>query len=215
MFDDLVVYKDKLQCLSESAMCDEAIEILEDNHLRCTPILDQTNTMYRGNIYRYHIYQYKYHHPDSDLSKIPVTRFLKNSTRVFRQNDHFYRLFFAMKDLPYLAVIDENNAFVGVIPHDNLIDFLAQAWAINRAGYILFVKSMGKRGDLNRLARIINRYSDISSSMFLDRTDYRTHAMSIFVLPEDVDKIQINQLVKYLSRKDIEHQLYDLQSNKI
>lgn len=210
MLDDLLIYKDKLACLSETTMCDEAIEILEENHLRCTPILDQTQTMYRGNLYRYHIYQYKFHHPEADLSKLPVTRFLKNTTRVIRNNESLYQLFFAIKDLPYIAVLDQNNVFIGVIPHDNLIDFFAQGWAIERAGYILMVKTIGKRGDLSRISRLVNRYTDISSSMSLDRTDFRTHAMTLFVLPSNVDTIQINQLLKLLERKNYEYKLYHL-----
>lgn len=210
MFDDLVIYKDKLNCLSESTMCDEAIEILEKNHLRCTPILDQTQRMYRGNLYRYHIYQYKFHNPEADLSKIPVTRFLKNTTRVIRNDENLYRLFFTMKDLPYLAVLDQDNVFIGVIPHVNLIDFFAQAWAIDQAGYVLTVKTIGKRGDLSRISRLVNRYTDISSSMSLDRSDYRTHAMTLFVIPSSVDGLQINQLLKLLERKNYEFHLYPL-----
>ena len=76
MINELLIHKNHLTCIPETMNCADAVAILEKEGMRLAPVLDGSNTLFRGNIYRYHIYQYKYHHPEADLTKIPVTHFL-------------------------------------------------------------------------------------------------------------------------------------------
>lgn len=202
MINELIVRKNHLTTIPETMNCREAVAILEEKDLRLAPVLDASNTLFRGNIYRYHIYQYLYHHPDADLSNIPVTRFLKNTTKIMRDTDSMYSLFFAMSDLPYIAVLNEQNTFLGIIRHSTMTDFFAKAWSMENAGYVIEIKTIGKKGELAKASRIINRHSDISASMTLERTDYNTHASILFVLPNNIDQMQLNALKRDFSRRN-------------
>lgn len=201
MINALLIHKSQLQCVSESSNCLEALELLEDQQLRCAPVLDATNTLYRGNIYRYHIYKYKYQNPDVDLAQVPVTRFLKNTPRVIHLGDSFLQLFFSMSDLPYIAVLNEHNSFVGIIKHNAMLNFLSQAWVMDKAGYILEVETLGHTGELAKISKLINRYSDISAATTCESTQYDTTARVLFVLPNYLDQVQLNRLVRELERK--------------
>lgn len=201
MIDELMAPKDTIISIPQTMNCLEAVQILEDNSLRSAPVLDASKTIYRGNIYRYHIYQYHFHHPEEDLKQILVTRFLKNTTKVVRITDTILDLFFAVKDLPYVAVLNADNAFMGIIRHQTLLSFFNQSWAMNEAGYLIMVESLGKKGDLMQLCRLINRYTDIVSCMTLDRNVYHNRSTVVYQLPKDLNILTFQTLIKYLEKR--------------
>ena len=49
---------------------------------------------------------------------LPVTSLLKNSTKFVSIDSAFFSVFFAIRDLPYIAVLDENNQFYGILTHN-------------------------------------------------------------------------------------------------
>lgn len=201
MIDELMAPKDTIISIPQTMNCFEAIQILEENSLRSAPVLDASKTIYRGNIYRYHIYQYHFHHPEEDLKQILVTRFLKNTTKVVRITDTILDLFFAIKDLPYVAVLNTDNAFMGIIRHQTLLSFFNQSWSMNEAGYLIMIESLGKKGDLMQLCRLINRYTDIVSCMTLDRNVYHNRSTVLYQLPKDLNILTFQTLIKYLEKK--------------
>ena len=210
MIEQLVVPKQQLSYLTEADNCASALDLLEDQGLRCVPVLDATQTLYRGNLYRYHIYQYAYHHPDEDLSRLPVTHFLKNTTRVVHEQDSFYHLVFTLNDLPYVAVLDRDNRFSGIIRHNTMLQWLAQAWAMPNAGFALLVETLGSRGELAQVSKLINRFSDIVSATTLEKTDMDTKGQILYALPSSLDPVEYNQLVKQLERRGYRIRSYRL-----
>lgn len=202
MIESLLIPKQQLTYFSESDNCATVLEILEDQGLRCAPVLDATGQMYRGNIYRYHIYQYAYHHPDETLASIPVTRFLKNTARTIHIGDSFYHLFFALRDLPYIAVLNEQQTFIGAIQHSKFMNFCAEAWAMPKTGYILSIKTMGNIGELAKISKWVNRYCDILASTTIESTQYDTYGEVIMALPHTLDPVQLNQLLRLLEKKN-------------
>ena len=201
MIYSLLVPKQRITYLTESDNCQAALDLLEDQGKRLAPVLDKTGTLFRGNIYRYHIYQYAYHHPEVDLSTIPVTHFLKNTTRVVHEHDSFYQLLFTMNDLPYIVVLSEQNNFLGIVEHNRMLNFLAQAWSMQHTGYVLSVETLGGTGELSKISKLINRYSDIATATTLEATAYDTKAHVLFSLPKTLDPVQFNQLIKQLEKK--------------
>ena len=78
LLKSLVVPKKSLTVVKESCTLEEAITILEESGYRCVPVLDETETFFRGNIYKMHIYRHKANGGDMSL---PVTHLIKNSTK--------------------------------------------------------------------------------------------------------------------------------------
>ena len=70
----LIQTKDELVTVQEDISLAEALDILEDTGFRCVPILDKTGKIFRGNIYKMHIYRHKSRGGDMTL---PVTYLLR------------------------------------------------------------------------------------------------------------------------------------------
>ena len=110
LIKSLVIKKDYLTTVNERATLAEALKILEDSGYRCVPIVDDTGTIFRGNIYKMHIYRHKSQGGDMNL---PVTYLLKNATKTIKVNSHFskfsstlktcHTLLFLMKKIIFMA----------------------------------------------------------------------------------------------------------------
>ena len=115
IFNSLIKPKATLTTLPETATLDEALTVLEDTGYRCVPVLDKSGKIFRGNIYKMHLYRHKARQGDMHL---PVTALLKNATKFISINAAFFSIFFAIRDLPYIAVLDNNNQFYGILTHN-------------------------------------------------------------------------------------------------
>ena len=67
---ELSLAKTRVRTVPETVTLAEALELLEEYGYRCVPILDETGKIYRGNIYRMHLYKHKSEGGDMSL---PVT----------------------------------------------------------------------------------------------------------------------------------------------
>ncbi|KRM73924.1 cyclic di-AMP binding protein CbpA [Secundilactobacillus collinoides] len=199
LLKSLVKPKERLVTVQENVTLEEALKVLEDSGYRCVPILDETGTIFRGNIYKMHIYRHKSRGGDMQL---PVTTLLKNATKFITVNAAFFNVFFSIKDLPYIAVLDANNKFYGILTHTRLMDMLSQSWNVNIGSYVLTVVSPGDRGDLASVAKIITKYTNIASVISLDAQEGELVHRIMFTLPEDVDKDKLDRIVKALERKE-------------
>ncbi|GAB5053909.1 cyclic di-AMP binding protein CbpA [Pediococcus parvulus] len=210
LLKSLVKPKERLTTVREDATLEEALKILEDSGFRCVPILDETGQLFRGNIYKMHIYRHKSRGGDMSL---PVTTLLKNATKFISVNAAFFNVFFSIKDLPYITVLDDNNHFYGILTHARLLDMLSQSWNVNVGSYVLTVVSSGERGDLASMAKIITKYTSISSVMSLDAQGGELVHRTLFTLPSDVGKKKLDRIVDNLERKEFRvPEIEDLQS---
>lgn len=187
---ELSLAKTRVRTVPETLTLEEALELLEEYGYRCVPILDETGTIYRGNIYRMHLYKHKSEGKDMTL---PVTHLLKNATKYVHTYSSFYSIFFMIKDLPYITVLDENNHFYGILTHSALINLLEQSWKVNAGSFVLTIAAADESGDLANIAKTVNRYSDIMSLITLDVEESPIRRMIMTLSPgataEDVEKI--------------------------
>ncbi len=190
LIKELSLVKTHVRTVPETVTLEEALELLEEYGYRCVPILDESGTIYRGNIYRMHLYKHKSEGGDMSL---PVTHLLKNATKYVHTYSSFYSIFFMIKDLPYITVLDENNHFYGILTHSALIELLEQSWNLKTGSYVLTIAVGGDKGDLANVAKIINRHSSIMSTITLDSEQDSIRRLIMTLEPEatasDVDKI--------------------------
>jgi CBS domain containing-hemolysin-like protein len=194
----LVLKKEFLTTVNEKATLAEALKILEESGYRCVPILDDTGTIFRGNIYKMHIYRHKSQGGDMDL---PVTYLLKNATKTIKVNSPFYRVFFNIKDLPYIAVLDEDNKFYGILTHASLLRMLSNAWNINDGSYVLTVLSDNSRGNLTKICKAIYKFSNLAGCLTLDVGKGEFVRRTLFTLPAGVSKTTMENIVNRIQRK--------------
>ncbi|GAF39453.1 cbs domain-containing protein [Agrilactobacillus composti DSM 18527 = JCM 14202] len=209
----LVRRKESLTTVPETATLEEALKVLEESGFRCVPILDETGRLFRGNIYKMHIYRHKSRGGDMTL---PVTNLLKNATKTINIQSPFFRVFFDIKDLPYITVLDEDNNFYGILTHNQLLGALSEAWNINISSYVLTVTSTGQQGELYQMSKIIAKYVSISGCMTLDAKEENFVRRTLFTLPAGVDEATVNLVVERLEKKGFPVvEIDDLQNDRI
>lgn len=198
LIKSLCIPKKSLTTIKETATLQEAIDILENSGYRCVPILDETGKIFRGNIYKMHIYRHKANGGDMNL---PVTTLLKNATKYISVESSFFKVFFTIKELPYIAVLDEDNRFYGILTHSKLLNMLEQSWNVDIGSYVLTIASTGQKGDLATMTKVISKYSSIASCITLDisREDWVRRTM--VTLPAGVTKENLDDIVTHLERK--------------
>lgn len=210
LIKSLVRKKEYLTTVNEKATLEEALKILEDSGFRCVPILDDTGKIFRGNIYKMHIYRHKSQGGDMSL---PVTYLLKNATKTIKVNSPFYRVFFNIRDLPYIAVLDEENHFYGILTHSRLLDMLSNAWNMDSGSYVLTVLSDNERGNLVKIAKIISKYANIAGCLTLDIGTGELVRRTLFTLPADVSRDTMETIVDRLEKRGyVVAEIEDLQS---
>ena len=197
----LIQTKDELVTVQEDISLAEALDILEDTGFRCVPILDKTGKIFRGNIYKMHIYRHKSRGGDMTL---PVTYLLKNATKFISINAAFFNIFFTIKDLPYITVLDENNYFFGILTHNRLLKMLSRSWNVELGSYVLTVLSKGERGDLVDIAKTITQYSEIASCISLGLRKKDNLHRTLFTLPSGIEEKRLNRIVTKLKRRGFE-----------
>lgn len=213
LIKSLVYKKDYLTTVNEKATLAEALQILEDSGYRCVPILDDSGKLFRGNIYKMHIYRHKSQGGDMNL---PVTYLLKNATKTIKVNSPFFQVFFNIKDLPYIAVLDEQDYFYGILTHSKLLGMLSEAWNIKNSSFVLTVLSDNERGNLVKMAKIISKYTNIASCLTLDVKLGELVRRNLFTLPVGVSNDTMKAIVDKLEKKGfVVAEIEDLQSGTI
>lgn len=144
---------------------------------------------------------------------LPVTYLLKNATKTIKVNSPFFRVFFNIKDLPYIAVLDEENHFYGILTHARLLDMLSDAWNIKNGSYVLTILSDNDRGNLVKMAKIISKYSNIAGCLTLDVKTGELVRRNLFTLPIGVSRETMTAIVNRLEKKGfVVAEIEDLQS---
>ncbi|WP_125768292.1 cyclic di-AMP binding protein CbpA [Lapidilactobacillus wuchangensis] len=212
LIKSLVLKKDKLTTVKENATLAEALKILEDSGYRCVPILDESGRIFRGNIYKMHIYRHKSQGGDMNL---PVTFLLKNATKTIDLDSPFFKVFFNIKDLPYIAVLDENHNFYGILTHAKLLGMLSEAWNLDIGSYVLTIMSTGQQGDLLEMSKIISKYSSIAGILTLDAKKGTFVRRTLITLPAGLKRKTLADIVERLERKEYRVvEIDDLQSGE-
>ncbi|MDR0921835.1 MAG: cyclic di-AMP binding protein CbpA [Lactobacillales bacterium] len=194
----LVLKKEKLTTVEENVSLAEALEILETSGYRCVPVLDATGKKFLGNIYKMHIYRHKANGGDMSL---PVTYLIKNVTKFIYVNSSFFKVFFTIKELPYIAVLDENDDFYGILTHSSLLNMLQQSWNIEVGSYVLTIASTGKQGDLALMSKIISKYTSIASCITLDVGKDEYIRRTLMTLPAGTSVETRDKIIESLEKK--------------
>lgn len=148
-----------------------------------------------------HIYRHKSRGGDMTL---PVTYLLKNATKFISINAAFFNIFFTIKDLPYITVLDENNYFFGILTHNRLLKMLSRSWNVELGSYVLTVLSAGERGDLVEMSKAITKYSEIASCISLGFRKKDNLHRTLFTLPAGIEEQKLKRIVSKLQRKGFE-----------
>ena len=145
-----------------------------------------------------HIYRHKANGGDMSL---PVTYLLK-CHKIYLCQHFIFQGIFTIKELPYIAVLDENNYFYGILTHSTLLNILAQSWNVKQGSYVLTIASVGQQGDLAAISKIIAKYSSIASCITLDVDSEEFVRRTLITLPAGTTAETCTAIVEHLERKN-------------
>ncbi|MCO0832600.1 cyclic di-AMP binding protein CbpA [Fructobacillus sp. W13] len=196
----LIIKKQDLLTVSEDSTIQDVYELFESTkgqHVRTIPILDKTGHLFRGNVYRQHVYEYV--SEKGDMAQ-RATSIMRNSTKFIKTTANFYELFFAIRDLPYIAVVDDGHHFVGILTHGTLMNVLAKSWSLAKGGVAIAVKEKNQRGDLGKMSKIITKYTNIESVLSLQMQPNEPLSV-LFTLPLTADSPVLRKIITRLEKK--------------
>ncbi|MGI1806403.1 cyclic di-AMP binding protein CbpA [Exiguobacterium sp. TDN 0502] len=199
LVQSLCIPKHQCVTISETATIREALDTLEKTGYRCVPVLDQTGQGFKGNIYKMHIYRHGMNGGSLDDN---VMSLIKNTSKFIYTGSNFFEVFFSIKELPYIAVLNDDGHFFGILPHGKMLGMLEEAWNRDSGSYVLTVALSEQKGALEKIAKVINKYSTVASLMTLDAKSSVMRRVLI-TLPTDCDEKTKNKIVKKLDEKGL------------
>lgn len=199
LVQSLCIPKHQCVTISETATIREALDTLEKTGYRCVPVLDQSGQDFKGNIYKMHIYRHGMNGGSLDDN---VMSLIKNKSKYIYTGSNFFEVFFSIKELPYIAVLNDDGHFFGILPHGKMLGMLEEAWNRDSGSYVLTVALSEQKGALEKISKIVNKYSTVASLMTLDAKSSVMRRVLI-TLPTDCDEKTKKKIVKKLDDKGL------------
>ncbi|MCI0764299.1 cyclic di-AMP binding protein CbpA [Bacillus sp. TL12] len=182
--------KEVLFC-SNSFTVGEALDHLNKTGYRCVPVLDAKQGKFLGNVYKVDILEYKGSLED-DLSEL-----LNDKEGYVREDSSFFKVFFTIKKLPYLSVVDEKGIFLGILTHKKVFELLEDAWGVHSSVYSVMVGTQDYNGAIQKLSTVLKKYSGIQSLMTFDNNALLVRRI-MFTLGEEFKAEELEILLKDL-----------------
>jgi len=169
----------------------EALDHLNKTGYRCVPFLNEKKEKFLGNVYKVDILEYKGSLED-DLSEL-----LNDKEGYVREDSSFFKVFFTIKKLPYLSVIDEKGTFLGILTHKKVFELLEDAWGVHSSRYSVMVGTQDYNGAIQKLSTVLKKYSGIQSLMTFDNDALLVRRI-MFTLGEEFKPEELDSLLKDL-----------------
>lgn len=183
--------------VKETDSLENAMGKLTKSGFRCIPVLDETRSKFLGNIYKVHILEHEKEHGLKD----PVKDLVRDQEGFVKEEDSFFKVFSSIKKLPYLAIVNDNEEFLGILTHANVITVLENAWGVNNGGYSLTIGTVEFAGALQKMLKTINKHCNVQSVISLNNNSKYARRVLI-VLPKEVDLNEVEEIKKELYKKN-------------
>lgn len=189
--------KDVIHCKASQTL-EEALQVLEKTGYRCIPVLDNKKKKFLGNIYQSNIYRYMA--KQEGPMEANIMTLVKNEDHFVYESAPFLKVFFNIRRLPYLAVLNDQDEFLGILPHSKLIDVFEDAWGKTNGGYSLTIAANEYQGALYKMVSYIRKHHNIEGLITID-DEHKLYRRIIVTIPKETTEKELTQLVKGLERK--------------
>lgn len=191
------VVKQHITFVKESDSLEDASAKLNESGFRCIPVLDETESKFVGNIYKVHILEYE------NAWKNSVKELVRDQEGSVMEDDPFFKVFSSIKKLPYLAIINADGDFLGILTHANVIKVLENAWGVNNGSYSLTIGTVEYAGALQKMLKIVNKFCNVQSVFSLNNNSKYARRVCI-VLPKDVELKDVERIKKDLYKNNFQ-----------
>ncbi|QFT88519.1 CBS domain protein [Bacillus sp. THAF10] len=192
------VPKINVQYCEPSYTVKEAYEKIKDTGFRCIPVLSNDGHAFLGLVYKVHLLDYLYEGKGSETDSIEVL--IQNKDAFIYEEDSFFTAFFTIKRLPFIAVLNEENEFLGILTHANVMDVLADSFGMKTGGYTLTIATIEHKGAIKDL---VSMMKDINIDGMLTLDNGEKYLRRVIVnLPASLSQEKLDKLVKKLGEKE-------------
>jgi CBS domain-containing protein len=188
-----IIPKEKVVFCKASYTIREAVEELEESGYRCIPVLD--GNFFKGNIYVQDIYRAIVKEAVSWDDSIMAL--IEDQDVYIQEQASFFRIFSSIKKYPYLAVLNENNHFTGILTHANVMEILEDSWGIKTGSYTLTISTHEYQGALSTIVSSLKKFTNIQSLMSLDKESTFFRRV-IVTLPKETDETTLKEMISHL-----------------
>jgi len=185
----------------------DVLNTLAQSGYRCIPVLDDSGEKYVGNIYKVHLLKEEIDH---DLDGSIADLITDQEDGHIKEDDAFFKVFKSIKRLPFLAVVGEDQEFLGILTNGNVISVLESAWGADRGSYSFTIGTIEYAGALQKMLEIINKYCTVESVVSLNN-DLKFVRRVCIVLPKDVEE----ETAKQISQELDEHNFTVIHTEKL
>ncbi|MFE8695626.1 CBS domain-containing protein [Cytobacillus sp. FJAT-53684] len=169
----VMIPKFKSYTIDHDKTIKDALEKLEEHQIDGLPVLEGDS--YVGIITRYGIYENYFSAEQTKedyLQKTLVKEIVTHKEHYLSGDEIFESTLLDLKDFPLLAVLDDNQKFLGVVTRYDVLAQFQSAFGMNRPGVRIAFTSSETEGRLARLADIAQHYHEqIISLVTFDETD--------------------------------------------
>lgn len=189
--------KQQVVTCSESEDVERALEIMNRSGYRAIPVLTEDSKTFKGIIYKVDTLENKCR--EKEEKKESVSELIENEQAFIFERDSFFRAFYTIRRLPFLAVLNDYHEFVGILTHSNIFDVIEDSFGMNTGGYILTIAKHESKGIIKELGTLLKSYN-IGGLFTLDNGDKYIRRV-IVNLTEDLNEKELEILVARLEKK--------------
>ncbi|MFJ8527281.1 hypothetical protein CON65_01445 [Bacillus pseudomycoides] len=175
---------------------EQALKLMNEKGYRAIPVLAEDEKQFKGIIYKVDILEQKC---NGGLEDIRVKDIWEDQSAFIFEKDSFFRAFYVIRCLPFLAVLNEYNEFVGILTHSNIFDVIEDSFGMRTGGYILTIATQDCKGTIKELGTLLKSYH-IGGLLTLDNGDQYIRRV-IVNITDDLNEKALKQLTAKIERK--------------
>lgn len=180
----------------ESDSSAEVLDKLKTSGYRCIPILDDNGQKFIGNAYKVSILEHMLEHEKEEVAIVELARDLDGT--IFEESS-FFESFFSIKRLPYLAVLDDEQNFVGILTHSKVFELLEEAWGYKTGSCALTIALPDTEGILAKVLTLVKKKTSVHSVFTIDDDNWYLRRV-IITLGKDANQSTIKEIEELLHK---------------
>ncbi len=184
--------KTKVTYITENTSISESRRQLIQSGYRCIPVLDEKEEKFRGLIYKETTSDYII--DEAGSTSDPVSKLIQDEESYVYEDTPYFKVLFSIRRLPFMAVIDQNGFFQGIVTHSKVMDILEDSYGIKKGGYSLTVSTTEGKGSLKKLFSSINDEYNIEG-VFTQDAGKQFVRRIVITLNRSVSKEEVEQLI--------------------
>lgn len=182
----------KVKFVTENTSISESRRALIESGYRCIPVLDEKGEKFRGLIYKETTSDYII--DDVGSTAEPVSKLITEKDSFVYEDTPYFKVLFSIRRLPFLAVVDQEGNFQGIVTHSKVMDILEDSYGIKKGGYSLTVSTTEGKGSMKKLFSSINDEYNIEG-VFTQDAGKQFVRRIVITLNRSVTRDEVDSLV--------------------